>query len=186
MDEISFDEIANADEYEGSPIVRVYSSGHVFFNDDRTKVFMVTVEKKGQRQVQFTWGSPLEDANKEVVYNIGREIKFHLGKVEENAIIRTKHRTGATVLSHYNTTPLVDRALLENTDEGGNRYRRLVCLLHYIVKSYDGKLKAQTWVEEVIDGQWYDVDDILSWRIQHIAPNAKLIVMKWFEIMAQA
>lgn len=64
------------------------------------------------------------------------QIQFHLGKIEENAIIRTKSRTGVDVISYWNDLPLVDWALMENTDENGTVYWRLVCLLHYIVKSY--------------------------------------------------
>lgn len=185
MDEIPFDAIANAESYEDKPIKRVYSSWHVFFNEDRTQIFLTTVEKNGAKQAQFTGGSPLEDANKEVVYHIGREVKFHLAKVEENAVLRTKKRTGVDVVNHYNVTPLVDWALMENMDEDGNVHRKLVCLMHYIVKDFKGKLKAQKGVEYVVDGQWVDIDNILSGSVPYIAPNAKLIVMKSFEMMMQ-
>gem|GEM_PF-5106515 len=46
VSEIPFDDIANADEYQGFPIVRSYSSGHCFLSPDLTQVFLVTTEKK--------------------------------------------------------------------------------------------------------------------------------------------
>ncbi len=46
MSEIPFADIANADIYDNKPIVRTYSSGHAFFNEDTSKVFLISVEKK--------------------------------------------------------------------------------------------------------------------------------------------
>lgn len=183
LTEISFDEIADVDEYEAKPIRRIYSSWHVLFNEDRTQIFLTTIEKNGNKQTQFPGGSPREDENKNVVYNVGREIKFYLNKVEENAMIRTKNRTGLKVVDHYNTTPMVDRVLMESLDADGNPYWKLVCLLHYIVKNSTGKVKAQKGKEDIVDGQWVDIDNILSGSVPYIAPNAKLIVMKSFEMM---
>lgn len=122
----------------------------------------MTVEKGDNKQVQFTGGSPLEETHQQVVYKIGREVKFYLSKVEENAIARTKNRTGVEVIDHYNETPLVDWALMESTDDEGNSYWKLVCLLHYIVKKSSGRLKAQKGMENVTEGGRYDVDAILS------------------------
>lgn len=183
MSEILFVDIANADSYQDKPIVRTYSSGHGFFNEEHTKVFLLTVEKKWTKQVQFTWGSPLEEINKDVVFHKDRQIQFHLWKIEENALIRTKNRTWVDVLSHWNELPLVDWALIENTNDEWKTYRRLVCLLHYIVKSYEGKLEAQIWVEDVIGGQRYDIQDIIDNNVEHIAPNASIIIQKALEIM---
>lgn len=183
MSEIPFNEIANADEYNGNPIIRTYSSGHWFFNEDLSQIWLVTVEKRWTRQVQFTGWAPLEEANMDVVFHKDGEIQFHLGKIEENALIRTKNRTGVDVVQHRNELPLVDRALIENKDNEGKTFRRLVCLLHYIVKSYEGELQAQIGTEDVVDGKRYNVNDILNENVEDIAPNAAIIIIKALEII---
>ncbi len=186
LGEISFDEVANATTYEWAPLVRTYSSGHGFFSDDFSQIYLVTTQKKWKEQVQFTGWSPLEDANKDVVIADGWEIKFHLGKIKENALIRAKKRVWVDIIDHRNDLPLVDRALMENKDEEGNTYRRLVCLLHYIVKTYEGVLTPQIGVEEVIWWQRYAVSDILERKIPNLAPNADIIVKKALEIVARS
>lgn len=44
--EIPFTDIANVDEYKDRPIIRTYASGHVFFNEDYSKTYLVVVDKK--------------------------------------------------------------------------------------------------------------------------------------------
>lgn len=46
--------IINADTYNGKKIIRTYSSGHVFLNENATQVFLITTEKEGKTQHQFT------------------------------------------------------------------------------------------------------------------------------------
>lgn len=115
--EVPFSDIANSDTYEGKPVVRTYSSGHVFLDETREKVWLVTTEKDGKIQHQFTGGSPMEDINKEVFYSVDGIMKVHIDTVEDNAIIRTRLRTGATVTEPWNEIPLVDWVLMENKDE---------------------------------------------------------------------
>lgn len=132
--EIPFSDIANSNTYEGKPLIRTYSSGHVFLDETREKVWLITTEKDGKIQHQFTGGSPMEDINKEVFYTVDGTIKVHLDKVEDNAIIRTLNRTGAKVTEPWNEIPLVDWVLMEGRDENGADFWKLVCLMHYVVK----------------------------------------------------
>lgn len=46
MSEIPFADIANADVYDNKHIIRTYSSGHGFFNEDASKAFLIIVDKK--------------------------------------------------------------------------------------------------------------------------------------------
>lgn len=69
-------------------------------------------------------------------------VRFHLGKIEDNALLRTKLRCSVDVIENYTELPLVDRVMMKGKDEvTGAEYWRLVCLLHYIVKSYTGTLE---------------------------------------------
>lgn len=138
--EIPFSDIANSDTYEGKPLIRTYSSGHVFLDKTREKIWLLTTEKDGKTQHQFTGGSPMDDINKEVFYTIDGTIKIHIDKVEDNAIIRTYYRTGAKVIEPWNELPLVDWVLMENRDETGADFWKLICLMHFVVKSYVGIL----------------------------------------------
>ena len=58
--------VINADTYNSKKIIRVYASWHIFLNEN--KVYLVTTEKNWKIQHQFTWGSPLEKENKEVIF----------------------------------------------------------------------------------------------------------------------
>jgi len=183
VSELSLQQFANADTYDGSPIMRSYASGHVFFSDDLQQVYLTQTEKHGNRQLQFTGWAPLEEANKDVVMNVDWEITFHLGKVEENALLRTAKRVWVDVLEHRNEKPLVDRVAIEMIDAEWVRLWRLVCLLHYIVKSYRGVLHPKVGVEDVIGGGWYDVADVLVHGNPEYAPNADIVVKKSLEII---
>lgn len=135
--EVPFSDIANSDMYEGKPLVRTYSSGHVFLDATCEKVWLVTTEKDGKIQHQFTGGSPMEDINKEVFYTVDVVVKIYLDRVEDNADIRTYNRTGAKVTDVWNEIPLVDWVLMENRDETGGDFWKLVCLMHFVVKEYE-------------------------------------------------
>lgn len=117
LTEVPFSDIVNCDTYEGSPLIRTYSSGHVFLDESHQKVWLLTTEKDGKIQHQFTGGSPMEEMNKEVFYMIDGVMKMHLERVEDNADIRTYNRTGVKVTEVWNEMPIVDWALLENQDE---------------------------------------------------------------------
>lgn len=109
-------------------------------------------------------------------------MKVHLEKVEDNALIRTNKRTGVIVTDTYNTIPLVDWALMENEDETGNTYWNLVCLMHFVVKTYEGQLGANVGTEDVIGADWYSIDDLLD--IPFVAPNAYIVTKKAQEIIS--
>lgn len=111
--EIPFERIANADAYDGFPMVRTYASGHVFIDETKTKVFLVSTERDGKVQHQFTGGSPMEEINRDVIFRVDGKFKFHLDKVEDNAVLRTLNRTGARVVESYNEIPLVDWVCME-------------------------------------------------------------------------
>ncbi len=64
--EIPYSDIPNSETYEGRQIVRSYASGHVFLSPDRVQVYLLTTERDGRTQHQFTGGSPLEEANMQV------------------------------------------------------------------------------------------------------------------------
>ena len=64
--EIPYSDIANSEIYEGRQIVRSYASGHVFISADRAQVYLITTERDGRTQHQFTGGSPLEETNMQV------------------------------------------------------------------------------------------------------------------------
>lgn len=176
LTEIPFSAIANSDSYEGKPLVRTYSSGHVFLDETCKKVWLVTTEKDGKIQHQFTGGSPMEDINKEVFYTVDGIIKVHLNKVEDNAIIRTLNRTGARVTESWNEIPLVDWALMEGRDENGTEFWKLVCLMHYVVKKYEGELSHIDGVEFTAGGGWYEIDNLPN--TPNVAPNAYIVAKK--------
>ncbi len=181
IEEIPLIAVANADEFEGKKIARNYSSGHVFIEND--KVFLVTTSKKWKTQKQFTGGWPREDINKEVFFRDELwVVRIHLEKVEDNALIRTNKRTGVIVTDTYNTLPLVDWALMEKEDETGKIYWSLVCLMHFVVKTYEWQLWANVWTEDVIAADWYSIDDLLD--IPFVAPNAYIITKKAQEIIS--
>ena len=64
--EIPYSDIVNSETYEGRQIVRSYASGHVFISADRAQVYLITTERDGRTQHQFTGGSPLEETNMQV------------------------------------------------------------------------------------------------------------------------
>jgi len=109
--------IINEETYNDKKIVRVYSSWHIFLSDDKKEVFLITTEKKWKVQHQFTWWSPLEEKNKNVILNQDWVYKFDLEKVRDNARIRTNNRTWVKVIEEFNSKPIVDWVLMENKDE---------------------------------------------------------------------
>ncbi len=178
--EIPFSAVSNKDKYEGKLIMRSYSSGHVFLDKTREKVYLLTTEKEGKIQHQFTGGSPLEPVNKEVFYFVDGVAKIHVDKVEDNAIIRTGNRTGAIVTNVYNEIPLVDWVLMEGRDQTGEGLWKLVCLMHFVVKKYEWILGYKQGIEDVTGGAWYDIDNLPN--IANVAPNAYIVAKKAQEI----
>lgn len=173
--------IINSDFYNWKPIVRVYSSWHIFLDENREKVFLVTTEKNWKKQHQFTWWSPLEDVNKKVIYNENWVYKFDISKVRDNARIRTKNRTWVDVLEEYNEKPLVDWVLME-WEENGEWFYKLVCLMHFIVKKYEWILSF-TWNESTIWWEWYLIDDLPNTK--DIAPNAFIVTKSAKEFLEE-
>jgi hypothetical protein len=96
--------------------------------------------------------------------------------VEDNAVQRTLIRTWAKVTDVYNDMPLVDRVLMERQDDQWNKYRRLVLLMHFIVKSYEWNLWFCKGEENIIGGRRYRIDDLLI--TPNVAPNAYIISNK--------
>jgi len=163
--------IINSDIYNWKEIVRVYSSWHIFLSDDKKEVFLVTTEKNWKIQHQFTWWSPLEEENQEVIYKDNGIYKFDIQKVRNNARIRTKNRTWVEVTEEYNESPLVDWVLMENK-ENWKIYYKFVCLIHFLVSKYEWIL-AFTGKENTIWGKWYKIDELPN--IENIAPNAYIV-----------
>ena len=173
--------VINADTYNGKKILRVYSSGHIFFNENKDEVYLVTTNKNWKIQHQFTWGSPLEEENKEVLFKEDGKYKFDLKKVRDNARIRTKNRTWVEVLEEYNEIPLVDWVLIEN-EENGEVFYKLVCLMHFIAKKYKWEL-SYTDKEYVIDWKWYNIDELS--KTSNIAPNVDIVTKKALELLEE-
>jgi len=171
--------VINADTYNSKKIIRVYASWHIFLNEN--KVYLVTTEKNWKIQHQFTWGSPLEKENKEVIFKENGEYKFDLEKVRENARIRTKNRTWVEVIEEYNKIPLVDWVLMEN-EEDGEIYYKLVCLMHFIAKKYKWEL-SYTNQEYVIWWKWYNIDKLSETK--DMAPNAYIVTKKALELLEE-
>lgn len=173
------EELANdflwLDEYDGKPIRRIYSSGHVFLDESWEKVYLVEVEKNGTRHFQFTGWSPKEEVNKKAYHIVDDVLKIDLWVVESNAEVRTNKRTAVQVTDAYNDLPSIDRVLIEKQDDKTQeKYRSLVCLMHFLVKTYEGDLTPQVWEEAVI---WWDrisLEDIE--RRSDIAPNVWVVV----------
>ena len=80
------------------------------------------------------------EENKNIIVIQDWVYKFDIEKVRKNARIRTKIRTWVEILEEYNKNPLVDWVFMENTDENGEVYYKLVCLMHFIVKKYTWNL----------------------------------------------
>jgi len=172
--------VINTDTYDGKKIVRVYSSGHIFLNEDKDKVYLVTTERDWKVQHQFTWGSPLEEENKEVIFKENGEYKFALEKVKQNARIRTKNRTWVEILEEYNKKPLVDWALMEN-EENGEAFYKLVCLMHFIVKKYKWELSYTNQEYVVVWWKWYDIENLP--QTNDIAPNSYIVTKKALDLL---
>lgn len=81
----------------------------------------------------------------------------------------------------WNEIPLVDWVLMENRDETGKDFWKLVCLMHFLVKSYDGILGHKDGVEYVTGGNWYEIDTLRD--TLHIAPNAYIVAKKAQELI---
>ena len=179
--EIPLKNIVDADEYLWMPIVRTYSSGHVFLSDDKESVYLVSTEKDGKVQHQFTGWSPTEQQFSNIIYTSSEwKTKVNIYKVEDNAIQRTLIRTWVTVTDVYNDMPLVDWVLMERIDDQWKKYRRVVLLMHFIVKSYEGTLGFCPWQEQVIDGKRYRIDELIN--TPNVAPNAYIISNKAREL----
>ena len=173
------EKIINADTYNWKKIIRVYASWHIFLDNDRKKVFLVTVDKNWKIQHQFTWWSPLEEENKNVIYKENWAYKFDIKKVRNNARIRTKNRTSVDVIEEHNKNPLVDWVLMEQ-EENWENYYKLVCLMHFIVKKYNWKL-TYTWKENTIWWTWYEIENLPNTK--NIAPNAYIVSKKSLEMI---
>jgi len=169
--------VIDSDTYNNKKIIRVYSSWHIFISTDKEKVFLVTTEKNSIIQHQFTWWSPLEEQNKQVIFKEKWVYKFDIEKVRENAKIRTKNRTWVEVLEEYNKKPIVDWVLIENEDS-----YKLVCLMHFIVKKYKWNL-SYSLNEYVIWWDFYTINDLPN--IQNIAPNAYIVSKKAVELLSE-
>jgi len=167
QEEVALNTVINNEEINWKKIVRVYSSGHVFLDKAREKVFLVTTQKEGRMQHQFTGGSPLEMKNKDVIRKENWIYNIDIERVKANARLRTKNRTTVEVLEEYNNKPIVDWVLMEKDD-----YFRLVCLMHFEVKAYSWVL-SYTNNEEVVDANWYRIDELLD--LEDVAPNAYLV-----------
>lgn len=176
--EIPFADIANNSTYQGKPLIRIYSSGHIFLDNTREKVYLITTEKNGRRQHQFTGGSPLEEVNKDVFFEIDGTIKIRLDAAEENAEIRTFNRTGVRVTEAYNEIPLVDWVLMENLTDNSWKF---ICLMHWIVKSYTGTLDPKIGTEDVIGGEWFEIDTLSN--TLDVAPNVYIVTAKAQEFL---
>lgn len=176
--ELNLNDIAKADSFEGNPIIRTYSSWHVFIDVSKKAVYLVTVKKWDSIQHQFTWGSPLEQDFNNIFY---WDFKIDLYKVEENANTRTQNRTWVKVIDTYNEIPLVDWVLLETKTIDWNIYYKLVLLLHFVVKKYEGNLWYCEWVEDVVWGNRYNIDELST--LSNIAPNAIIVTTKALELL---
>ncbi len=175
--EIPLKDIVDADEYFWMPIIRTYASGHVFISDDKENVYLLSTEKDNSVQHQFTGGAPIEEQFSNIIYkSIEGKTKINIYKVEDNAVQRTLIRTWAKVTDVYNDMPLVDRVLMERQDDQWNKYRRLVLLMHFIVKSYEWNLWFCKGEENIIGGRRYRIDDLLI--TPNVAPNAYIISNK--------
>lgn len=154
---------------------RTYASGHVFLSPDRLGVYLITTEKQGIRQHQFTGGSPLEDELKSVFSIRDDIVMADLSLAEQNACRRTTNRTSTTSIISISHVPLVDWVLLERQESW-----RLVCLMHFVVKSYEGTLSPQVGVEDTVGGGWHLISQLES--SQDIAPNVSIITEKALEM----
>lgn len=178
--EIPLEDVANQDNYENQKIIRSYSSGCVFINNERNEVYLLCTKKKENIQYQFTWWSPSETDLQGVYINDNRIVKLRLDKIYDNAILRTFKRTWAEVIECYNNSPLVDRALIENKDDEGTIFRRLVLLMHFVVKEYTWEV-WYTQQEYVVWWKWFDISTLQEEA--NLAPNAIIITLKAKEII---
>lgn len=181
VSEIPLKDIVDTDTYQWFPISRTYASGCVFLDQNLEKVFLVTTEKDEKIVHQFTWWSPLEQDFSNVIFKQDNHIRVDLYKIEDNAVHRTKTRTWADPIEFYNERPLVDRVLQEKVDEHNKKYRRLVLLLHFVVKKYEWELWFVKWAEWVIDGKRYNISELPT--TQDIAANAYLVATKAVELV---
>ena len=173
--------IANAEFFEWHPIVRVYSSGHVFIDENKENVFLVTTDKDWIIQHQFTGWSPLEEINQDIIYTIDWTIKFNLLKIEDNANTRTFNRTWVNVIENWNEIPFVDWVFMERLDESSKIYYRLICLLHFAVKKYEWELEFKKWTEGIIGWKWFNIEKLPE--TPNTAPNAYIVTKKALEIL---
>jgi hypothetical protein len=150
----------------------------VFIEDNKT--YLVATERKWNIQHQYTWWSPSETDLQDVYINDNWIIKLRLDKIYDNAILRTFRRTWTEVIDCYNESPLVDRALIENKDDEGSVFRRLVLLMHFVVKNYKWEV-WHTQEEYVVWWKWFDISTLE--QEANLAPNAIIITLKAIEII---
>lgn len=80
-----------------------------------------------------------------------------------------------------NEIPLVDWILMENRDENGADFWKLVCLMHFVVKEYEGILGYKNGVEYTVGGDWYSIDALPT--TPNVAPNAYIVAKKAQELV---
>lgn len=164
------------DTFEQKNIVRSYSSWHVFLDSKRSSVFLVEVDKNWTHHFQFTWWSPKEEEVENAIITFGGIQTFDLSMVLSNAQTRTQKRTSVSVTKVVDTIPKVDRVLIEKKDPvSQENYRNLVCLMHFLVDSYEWELVPIIWVEWVIWWEWIPLEDLQ--KRDDIAPNVSIIVL---------
>jgi len=185
INETLLSEVINSNSYNWKEIIRIYSSWHIFFSEDLEKVFLVSTMRDWKIQHQFTWWSPLEEENKDVIIKDNWVYRFNLEKVKANAKIRTENRIGIKIIEEYNEVPLVDWVLMEN-EEDWIKYYKLICLMHFIVKKYEWNLWF-TWKENTVWADWYTIDELPF--TEQVAANAYVVsksaqeIVKTWEIL---
>jgi len=172
--EVESENIVHLNEYKWVSIDRIYCSGHVVFNKEKTHVYLITTEKNWVIQHQFTWWSPKEEHLKKATFVQDWKIKFLLDVVEINAEIRAKKRINIDITENYNRIPTIDRVMNYNADKNWNPAWTLVCLIHFVAKTYEWDPTPQIWIEWVIWWGWFPVDNLENQ--DGVAPNTKIIV----------
>lgn len=179
LSEDFLEKVINSDTYNWKNILRIYSSWNIFLDKKREKVYLVKTDKDWKVQYQFTWWSPKEEENKNVIFKENWAYKFDLEKMRINARIRAKNRLWVDILENYNDNPIVDWALLENKEDWEIFYR-LVCLLHFVTKKFDWVLNP-TWEENAVEWDWFEIKELQN--LENIAPNVEIVVNEALKIL---